>query len=130
MIQLEVAAIVAEPEGATTIVWSVASQWFGQPEVALRIPPEAFQPPPKVDSALVRFHMPGARTKHSLENENKFLDFVKECFAQKRKTLRNNLRARLGPRTEEVLKEAGLSHDTRAEQITIAQFVTLFQLAR
>jgi len=131
VIQLEVAErIVAEPGRRDYGYLSVVSQWFGQPELVLRIPPGAFQPPPKVDSALVSFRMPGARMQNPVEDENAFLDFVKECFAQKRKTLRNNLRARLGPRTVDVLKEAGLSPDARAEQLTIAQFVALFQLAR
>jgi 16S rRNA (adenine1518-N6/adenine1519-N6)-dimethyltransferase len=73
--------------------------------------------------------MPGARAPNSVEDENAFLDFVKECFVQKRKTLRNNLRARLGERTEEVLLEANLRPDARAEQLTIPQFAALFKLA-
>ena len=73
--------------------------------------------------------MPGARATNPVEDETSFMDFVKECFAQKRKTLRNNLRARLGTRTEDVLQEAGLSPDVRAEQLTISQFAALFRLA-
>ncbi len=130
VIQYEVAVrIVAQPGRRDYGYLSVASQWFGTPEIAFQIPPEAFQPPPKVDSALVSFHMPGERARQSVEDENAFLDFVKECFAQKRKTLRNNLRARLGTRTTDVLKEAGLSPETRAEQLTISQIVALFRLA-
>jgi 16S rRNA (adenine1518-N6/adenine1519-N6)-dimethyltransferase len=106
------------------------SQWFSRPEIAFRIPPGAFRPPPKVASALVSFRLPGSRAKNSVEDESAFLDFVKECFAQKRKTLRNNLRGRLGERAEEVLREAGLSPNARAEQLTIAQFAALFRLAR
>jgi 16S rRNA (adenine1518-N6/adenine1519-N6)-dimethyltransferase len=131
VIQVEVAErIVAEPGRRDYGYLSVASQWFGRPEMVLRVPSEAFQPPPKVESALVSFHMPGARVENPVEDEAAFLDFVKICFAQKRKTLRKNLRARLGTRTEEILKEAGLSPNTRAEQLTIAQFVTLSKLAR
>jgi len=131
VIQFEVAVrIVAQPGRRDYGYLSVASQWFGRPEIAFRIPPGAFRPPPKVASALVSFRMPGARAKNSVEDENAFLDFVKECFAQKRKTLRNNLRARLGTRTEDVLREAGLSPDARAEQLTAPQFAALFQLAR
>jgi len=130
VIQFEVAVrIVAQPGRRDYGYLSVVSQWFSRPEIAFRIPPGAFRPPPKVASALVSFHMPGARVKHSIENENAFLDFVKECFAQKRKTLRNNLRGRLGTRTEDVLREAGLSPDARAEQLTVSQFAALFRLA-
>ena len=131
VIQLEVAVrIVAEPGRRDYGYLSVVSQWFGRPEIAFRIPPGAFRPPPKVASALVSFRMPGARATNSVKNENAFLNFVKECFAQKRKTLRNNLRARLGTRTEDVLREAGLSPDVRAEQLAVPQFVALFRLAR
>jgi len=131
VIQFEVAErIVAQPGRRDYGYLSVVSQWFGRPEITFRIPPGAFQPPPKVASALVSFGMPGARVKHSVEDENAFLDFVKECFAQKRKTLRNNLRARLGARAEDVLREAGLLANVRAEQLTISQFAALFQLTR
>ena len=68
--------------------------------------------------------------KNSVTDEHAFLEFVKECFAQKRKTLRNNLRARLGTRTEDLLLGAGLSLDVRAEQLTVLQFAALFQLTR
>jgi 16S rRNA (adenine1518-N6/adenine1519-N6)-dimethyltransferase len=130
VIQFEVAVrIVAQPGRRDYGYLSVVSQWFGRPEIAFQIPPGAFRPPPKVDSALVSFRMPGERANISVKDENAFLDFVKECFAQKRKTLRNNLRARLGTRTEEVLREAGLPSDARAEQLTISQFTDLFRLA-
>ena len=130
VIQFEVAVrIVAQPGRREYGYLSVVSQWFGRPEIAFRIPPGAFRPPPKVASALVSFRMPGARAKHSIDDENAFLEFVKECFAQKRKTLRNNLRGRLGARTEELLREASLSPSARAEQLTISQFAALFRLA-
>ncbi len=130
VIQFEVAVrIVAQPGRRDYGYLSVASQWFGRPEIAFRIPPGAFRPPPKVASALVSFRMPGGRANNTVADENAFLDFVKECFAQKRKTLRNNLRARLGTRTEDILEEAGLASDVRAEQLTVPQFAELFRLA-
>jgi 16S rRNA (adenine1518-N6/adenine1519-N6)-dimethyltransferase len=130
VIQFEVAARIVAPPGRRDYGYlSVVSQWFGRPEIAFRIPPGAFRPPPKVASALVSFRMPGAREKHPVENETAFLDFVKECFAQKRKTLRNNLRARLGEKTEELLRVAGLPPNARAEQLSTADFAKLFQVA-
>ncbi len=131
VIQFEVAVRIVAPPGRRDYGYlSVVSQWFGRPEIAFRIPPVAFRPPPKVASALVSFRLPGARANNSVKDEPAFLDFVKECFAQKRKTLRNNLRARLGTRTEDVLREAGLSPDVRAEQLTVSQFANLFHFAR
>jgi 16S rRNA (adenine1518-N6/adenine1519-N6)-dimethyltransferase len=127
VIQFEVAArIVAPPKRRDYGYLSVVSQWFSRPEIAFRIPPGAFRPPPKVASALVNFRMPGARAKLPVDDENAFLDFVKECFAQKRKTLRNNLRARLGSRTEAALHEAGLPPGVRAEELAVAEFARLF----
>jgi 16S rRNA (adenine1518-N6/adenine1519-N6)-dimethyltransferase len=131
VIQFEVAVrIVAQPGRRDFGYLSVVSQWFSRPEIAFRIPPGAFQPPPKVASALVSCRMPGARADNPVDDENAFLDFVKECFARKRKTLRNNLRVRLGTRTEDVLRETGLSPEVRAEQLTVSQFAALFHLAR
>lgn len=131
VVQFEVAVrIVAQPGRRDYGYLSVVSQWFGRPEIAFRIPPGAFRPPPKVASALVSFRMPGARAKNAVADETAFLDFVKECFAQKRKTLRNNLRARLGSRTEEILREAALPEGVRAEQLTVGQFAALFLLAQ
>jgi len=130
VIQFEVAArIVARPGRRDYGYLSVVSQWFSRPEIAFRIPPGAFRPRPKVASALVSLRMLGARATNLVQDENAFLNFVKKCFAAKRKTLRNNLRARLGPRTENVLEEAGLSPDARAEQLTVPQFAALFRLA-
>ena len=62
-------------------------------------------------------------------DENAFLAFVKECFAQKRKTLRNNLRGRLGDRVMRLLSDAGIPEGARAEELTISQFVQLFRVA-
>jgi 16S rRNA (adenine1518-N6/adenine1519-N6)-dimethyltransferase len=131
VIQFEVAMrIVAQPGRRDYGYLSVVSQWFSRPEIAFQIPPGAFRPPPKVASALVTFRMPGARAKNPVEDENAFLEFVKECFAQKRKMLRNNLRARLGTRVAEVLEQAGLTSDARAEQLSVTKFAELFRLIR
>jgi len=131
VIQFEVAVrIVARPGRRDYGYLSVVSQWFSQPEIAFRIPPGAFRPRPKVASALVSFRMRGARANFSFDDEDAFLDFVKECFAQKRKMLRNNLRARLGERAEDVLREANLPLDARAEQLSVSDFAALFRVVR
>ena len=110
VIQFEVAArIVASPGRRDYGYLSVVSQWFGRPEIAFRIPPGAFRPPPKVASALVSFRMPGARASHLLDDEDAFLDFVKECFAQKRKTLRNNLARSAGVACRRGVARSGIA---------------------
>ncbi len=131
VIQFEVAVRIVAPPGRRDYGYlSVVSQWFSKPELALRIPPGAFRPPPKVASALVSLRMPGARETLSVGDEKAFLEFVKECFAQKRKNLRNNLRARLGTRAGKLLREAGLSLDARAEELSVVKFAELFRLTR
>jgi 16S rRNA (adenine1518-N6/adenine1519-N6)-dimethyltransferase len=131
VIQWEVAVRIVAPPGRRDYGYlSVVSQWFSRPELVLRIPGGAFRPPPKVASALVSLRMPGARETLQVGDENAFLDFVKECFAHKRKNLRNNLRARLGTRAEEVLREAGVSLNARAEELSVSKFAELFRLTR
>ena len=63
----------------------------------LEIPRSAFRPPPEVSSALVTLRLPGDRAKWPGINDAAFLDFVKLCFSQKRKTLVNNLKLRAKP---------------------------------
>ena len=130
VIQFEVAArITAKPGRREYGYFSAACQYFARPEIALRIPPGAFRPRPKVASALVSMRLPGQRAALGVSDDAAFLGFIKRCFAQKRKTLRNNLRARLGDRTEEILSAAKVPSSARAEQLTLAQFAALFRLA-
>jgi 16S rRNA (adenine1518-N6/adenine1519-N6)-dimethyltransferase len=105
---------------------SVLTQYFSRPDIALEIPREAFAPPPEVDSALVSLRFPGARAKISVGDEDAFFDFVKMCFAKKRKTLVNNLREIAEPAVvREALASIGLRADARAEQLTVAQLAEL-----
>jgi len=128
VVQLEVAArIVARPGRRQYGYLSVLAQFYARPEIVLRIPPGAFRPRPKVTSALVTLRLPGERAELDLADEPKFLDFVQSCFAQKRKTLLNNLRAGSSSgRVAEALRAAGLPADARAEQLTITQFAGLY----
>jgi len=72
-------------------------------------------------------HLPGERASLHVADEKRFLDFVQACFGQKRKTLRNNLRA-MAPdqRIHAALAACGLRPDARAEQLTLAHFAALF----
>ena len=136
VIQLEVAErIVAHPNVRDYGYLSVLCQFYAQPKIALRIPPGAFRPPPKVKSALVRMTLPGAQANLNIKgeaNEKHFLEFVQTCFSQKRKTLRNNLLAiSSDKKIHEALAAAQLRPDARAEQLTLPQFAALYsQLTR
>jgi len=104
----------------------VVTQFYARPDLALRLPPGAFSPPPEVDSALVSLRFPGENAKLQISDAPAFLEFVKACFAQKRKKLSNNLRSLASPeRVRQILKELNLREDARAEQLTVAQFADL-----
>jgi len=127
VIQHEVALRVAAAPGASDYGYlSVLTQYFSRPDIAMEIPREAFTPPPEVESALVTLRFPGARANLAIPDEKVFFDFVKLCFAKKRKTLVNNLRALAGPDTvRKALASLQLRSDARAEQLTVAQFAAL-----
>jgi len=127
VIQEEVALrLTAKPGTKEYGYLSVVTQLFTRPEFVLRTPRTAFSPPPEVGSALVTLRLPGERAKLALLDELAFLDFVKLCFAQKRKTLVNNLRPVAKPdRVREALAEQSLRPDARGEQLSVAQFAAL-----
>ncbi len=130
VMQFEVAErLVAKPGSRDYAYLSVIVQFYAEAKKLLRIPPGAFRPPPKVASALVALRPPGQRGLLSAAEEEGFANFLKRCFAQKRKTLRNNLRALDGDEgAVELLREAGLTPNARAEELTLPQFARLFEL--
>jgi 16S rRNA (adenine1518-N6/adenine1519-N6)-dimethyltransferase len=129
VIQAEVASrLVARPRTREYGYLSVLTQYFSRPTIALKLPPGAFQPPPEVGSALVSMKLPGENAKLQLEDSGRFLQFVKTCFAQKRKTLVNNLRTASAPeRAKEALSQMTLETSARAEELSVAQLAELFR---
>jgi 16S rRNA (adenine1518-N6/adenine1519-N6)-dimethyltransferase len=127
VIQEEVALrLTAKPETKQFGYLSVVTQLYTRPELVMRIPRSAFQPPPEVGSALVTLRLPGDRAKLALPDEAAFLDFVKLSFAQKRKTLVNNLRTLAKPdAVRDALAAQNLRFDARAEQLTVSQLAAL-----
>jgi 16S rRNA (adenine1518-N6/adenine1519-N6)-dimethyltransferase len=128
VMQLEVAErVVARPGRREYGYLSAACQFYTQPKLALKIPPGAFRPPPKVKSALVQMTLPGEGASLSIADEARFLKFIQLCFGHKRKTLRNNLHAIASDqRIHEALASRGLRPDARAEQLSLAHFAGLF----
>jgi 16S rRNA (adenine1518-N6/adenine1519-N6)-dimethyltransferase len=129
VIQTEVALRLAAQPGTKAYGYlSVVTQLYSRPEFVFEIPKEAFTPPPEVTSALVTLRLPGERSKLTLDDERKFLDFVKLCFAQKRKNLLNNLRSLGSPAmVREKLTDLGLRPDARAEQLSPAELAALYR---
>ena len=130
VMQMEVAGrLAARPEHREYAYLSAIVQFYAGVEIMLRIPAGAFRPPPKVASALVALRPPGESPVLGIDDERGFGEFLKRCFAQKRKTLRNNLRALVdGESTEQIFRDAGVAPNARAEELTLTQFARLFNL--
>ena len=117
LMQSEVAQrILARPGSRDFGYLTVATQLICDVEMVCKVPPGAFAPSPKVDSAAVRF----VRKSQIPADLPGLLRFVGLCFSQKRKMLRNNLRPYYGEQVD-TLPEARL----RAEQLSIGEFVRL-----
>jgi 16S rRNA (adenine1518-N6/adenine1519-N6)-dimethyltransferase len=149
LVQREVAGRLTALPGTRAYGYlSVLTQLYSRPRVVLGVPPGAFSPPPKIHSALVDFQMipqlpewvrereasptlprQAARPREiAFEPAARFLDFVKCCFAQKRKNLLNNLAGIYSrERVERALTGLDLPPNTRAEQLALSQFAGLFE---
>jgi 16S rRNA (adenine1518-N6/adenine1519-N6)-dimethyltransferase len=128
MLQREVAERVAAPPGSRVYgSLSVLTQIYCDVRLALRVPPGAFKPPPKVDSAVIHLAVLPAPCV-PLADERRFHVVVRAAFAQRRKTLANALTAGLGRPTEAIrtaAELAGIDPSRRAETLTIAEFAAL-----
>jgi 16S rRNA (adenine1518-N6/adenine1519-N6)-dimethyltransferase len=130
VVQREVAErLVAAPGGRDYGYLSVLAQFHTAAEILLVIPPGAFQPPPKVESALVRLRPPGTAAELKVGEPGPFLAFASACFRHKRKTLRNNLRGTYtAVAVSEALAAARLDPRARAEEMSLADFTKLFSI--
>ncbi len=88
------------------------------------VPPGAFHPPPKVDSAVVRL-VPHASSTIDIADHATFAHVVRDAFGQRRKTLRNALSKVCD---SAAIEAAGVRPDARAEQIRVEDFVRLANL--
>src|SRR6266436_1924278 len=128
VIQHEVALRLAAKPGTRDYGYlSVLTQYFSRPELVMDIPRDAFRPPPEVDSALVTLRLPGERRKLPQLDGTAFLEFVKLCFSQKRKTLVNNLKSQVKAElVREALADLKLRVDARAEQLSVSNLAAIF----
>lgn len=128
MMQREVAErVVAPPGGSDYGVLSATTQLHASAELLFTLPPDAFTPPPEVDSAVVRFHFRSRFRELNVDRAG-FLRFVRVSFAQKRKTLANNLRAAGYPiRAIETAWPASITHHTRAEAVPLESMADLYR---
>jgi 16S rRNA (adenine1518-N6/adenine1519-N6)-dimethyltransferase len=122
MLQREVVArMVAKPGGSDYGRLSVMLQYRFDMERLFLVPPGAFKPAPKVDSAIVRL-LPRPAAELDARDEAFFARLVLAAFGQRRKMLRNTLR---GFATEEQLTAVGIAPTVRAEDLAVADYVRL-----
>jgi len=123
MLQKEVVErMVAEPGSKTYGRLSVMLQWRYDMSLMFIVPPTAFDPPPQVESAIVRM----VPVKQQLPCDAKRLEaVVAKAFSQRRKVIRNCV---AGMFTEAQLVEAGIDPSVRPEAVSLAQYVALANL--
>ena len=123
MFQREVAQrIVAQPGGKAYGRLALLAQWRTDARIVLELPPEAFSPPPKVNSAVVHLTaLPAPRYPADPGTLNKV---VAAAFNQRRKMLRSALKS-VSPAIEDHLIAAGIKPTERAEQVGLEAFCAL-----
>lgn len=129
LVQREVAMrVTARPGSRDYGYLSVLVRLHSEAIIALRVPPGAFSPPPKVHSALVLFSMRPEFPDWTPKERAQFLGFVRQCFSQKRKNLLNNLAGKFGREpTMAALAANEMLHSARAEELPIEKFAALWR---
>ena len=122
MFQKEVAERICSKKGSKVYgILSVLTQAFYEAEYLFTVPPNVFNPPPKVDSGVLRLRR---KADYSLPcDEKMFFRVVKTAFQQRRKTLRNSLKTF---NFSDNLKLDTI-FDLRPEQLTVEQFIAITQ---
>jgi 16S rRNA (adenine1518-N6/adenine1519-N6)-dimethyltransferase len=128
MVQREVAERLAAAPGRSDYgLLSATAQLYARVEELFTLRPDAFSPPPKVDSTIVRLRM--APKLESLGvPEVEFINFLKLAFGQKRKTLWNNLKAQYETKVLRAgFEKAGVKTAVRAEALSLEKSAALFR---
>ena len=123
MLQKEVVdRIVASPGNKQYGRLSVMIQTFCHAEFLFEAPPYAFEPAPKVDSAILRL-LPSAQHEMTIDSFPRYEQLVRQAFSQRRKTLKNTLKNLC---KAEQIEHAGLDPSQRAEELSVSDFVRLY----
>jgi 16S rRNA (adenine1518-N6/adenine1519-N6)-dimethyltransferase len=128
MFQREVAErIVAKPDTDAYGRLSVLAQWRAKPKILFDVARQAFTPPPKITSAIVRLEpLPEPVARCELRDLEKVTE---AAFGQRRKMLRQSLK-QIAPDSEALLTGAGIDPTQRAETLSIAEFAALARAFR
>ncbi|ARK28437.1 16S rRNA (adenine(1518)-N(6)/adenine(1519)-N(6))-dimethyltransferase RsmA [Halalkalibacter krulwichiae] len=130
MIQAEVAdRIAAKPGSKEYGALSIAAQYYATAEKVMTVPATVFVPQPRVDSAVLRLNI-REEPAVNVEDETYFFKVFHACFANRRKTILNNLVHNLGPKEkkqeiEAALQEADVDPKRRGETLSLEEFAKL-----
>ncbi|VUD40376.1 Ribosomal RNA small subunit methyltransferase A [Thalassocella blandensis] len=126
MLQKEVVLrLAASPGDKNYGRLSIMAQYFCDVELLFEVPPESFDPAPKVDSAIVRL-IPHTTLPFVAQNLDNFSRLVKTAFAQRRKTLRNGLKPLLDAQGYAIIEEQlKLDLSQRAENIALSEYIAM-----
>lgn len=128
MVQREVAErLVAAPGGRDYGALSVLWQTWTDLTLLFVVPPEAFRPPPAVESAVVQVRFRRS-PRVTVADEEAFVRVVKASFAQRRKTLANALKAATPTLDVRRLSEADIDGRRRAETLSLEEFARLARI--
>lgn len=128
LVQKEVAERIAAHPGKMSIL-AVSAQIFAKTRLGVEIPRQFFTPVPKVDSQVVVLEMRD-RPLVSVNDQKIFFRVIKAGFASKRKKLRSSISAGLAiskPDAEQLLRQAGIDPDLRAEDLSIDDWIRLMR---
>jgi len=128
-VQKEVAQRITAKPGQMSLL-AVSVQFYGQATLRHTIPAQAFLPPPKVASAVLRID-PHPGPPISIEDPAQYFRVVKAGFSQKRKQLKNSLAAGLRKPQQEVaalMESAGVDPRRRAETLSLAEWAALVEV--
>lgn len=127
MVQNEVAQRMVSPPGSKAFgALSIAVQYRTETNIAFVVPPQAFIPPPSVDSAVVVCKRRQQPAVH-VEDEKLFFGIVKAAFSQRRKVISNSLKniGLTGEQTQAWLGLADIDDKRRAETLSLEEFAKL-----
>ena len=131
MVQREVAdRIAAKPGSRDYGMLSATAQLHARVEKLFKLPPEAFSPPPKVHSTVLRLTIDPQQEKLGVAGDG-FIDFLRMSFGQKRKTLWNNLKGNYEEAAlKQALRQASVKPTARAETLSLEESAALYRALR
>jgi 16S rRNA (adenine1518-N6/adenine1519-N6)-dimethyltransferase len=129
MLQKEVAQSILAPPGEMALL-SVATQYYATGRLICQVPSQAFRPPPKVSSSVVRLEVRSTPAVE-VDDPQAFFNLVRCGFSAPRKQLKNSLSHGLdqaGAETTSLLESAGIDGRRRAESLTIEEWSQIFRV--